>query len=284
MKISYRYLVDPDETREALANFATDGVVGLDTETFWDATTRENHLSLLQLAARSGEVLVIDALSAGIVEARGLIENPAILMAAHNAKFDEGSLKSAAFKPGGLLDTLRLARRALPLKSFSLASVTAHLCGIELDKTYQRSDWRHRPLSREQLDYAALDAQIVLDVYDALADLLKAEGRWEKELERAMVGAKVKREPRAPREATRLIDRPWTPEERKALDRLLAWRTRAAKSVGLPAYFICSERTLEHLVVTRPGSLDGLANIFGLGPTKIARFGAALLEELNRQK
>ncbi|MEP7272231.1 MAG: HRDC domain-containing protein [Acidobacteriota bacterium] len=284
MKISYRYLIDPDETREALSVFGIQEVIGLDTETFWDSTTRKNHLSLLQVAAQSGEVLVIDALAAGIMEARGLIENPEILMVAHNAKFDEGSLKSEGFTPHGLVDTLRLSRRSLPLKSFSLASVTAHLYGIELDKTYQRSDWSCRPLSRAQLDYAAHDAQIVLKVYHALSDMLKAEGRWERELERARLDVKPKRVPKHAREAASLIDRPWTPEERKLLDRLQCWRKQAARNLGLPAYFVCPERTLEHLVVSRPEDLDGLSQIFGLGPAKVASFGPALLAELLGQK
>ena len=51
-------------------------VIGLDTETYWDYGERLNRLSLLQLAAPTGEVIVIDALTAGIIEARALIENP----------------------------------------------------------------------------------------------------------------------------------------------------------------------------------------------------------------
>ncbi len=280
MRNSYRYLVDPDDAREALSAFAKHEVIGLDTETFWDSAKRQNHLSLLQLAAPDGEVLVIDALAAGIEEARALLENPAVIMAAHNARFDEGSLKSAGFKPAGLLDTLRLARRALSLKSLSLASVTTHLLGIELDKTYQRSNWRDRPLSRKQLDYAALDARIVLDVYRALADLLKAEGCWEKERDRARLDRRSEREPRPPREQRRLLDRPWTADERGILSHLHTWRSMKAKETRMPDYFICSERTLEHLVVVRPQTLEQLSDIFGLGPVRIARFGLALLEQL----
>ena len=117
----------------------------MDTETFWNFQTRQNRLSLLQLAAPTGEVIVIDALSAGVEEARELIENPEAMMAAHNAKFDDGVLREAGFEVAGLVDTLRLSRRTLRLRSFSLASVSDHLFGVKLDKTYQQSDWRRRP-------------------------------------------------------------------------------------------------------------------------------------------
>jgi ribonuclease D len=70
VKRPYRYLIDPLETREALASLATEDVIGLDTETYWDSETRANHLSLLQVAGRTGEILVIDGVSAAILEAR----------------------------------------------------------------------------------------------------------------------------------------------------------------------------------------------------------------------
>lgn len=280
MKISYRYLIDPDETREALRTFVTQEVIGLDTETFWDSSSGQNHLSLLQIAAPDGVVLVIDGLAAGIEQARPIIEDAGILMVAHNARFDEGSLKSAGFAPAGMVDTLRLARRALSLKSFSLSSVTSHLCGREVDKTYQRSNWRDRPLMRAQLDYAALDARTVLDVYQALEEKLRLEGKWEKEQERARLDRKHKKEPRAPKEQKPLLDRPWTSEERRLLSYLHAWRTAMARTSRLPDYFICSDRTLDHLVVLRPQALDQLEQVFGLGPAKIEKFGSLILEQL----
>lgn len=186
--ISYRYLIDPDEVREALRAFENQPIIGLDTETFWDYTGGKNRLSLLQLAVPTGEVVVIDALTAGIEKARPLIENPQSLMAAHNARFDDGVLRGAGFAVAGLIDTLRLARKALNLHSFSLASVSAHLFGVALDKTQQRSDWRQRPLSRVQLDYAALDAQLALRVYQELEARLGREGRFESEFRRAYLG------------------------------------------------------------------------------------------------
>jgi ribonuclease D len=185
MAASYRYLIDPQHVREALSSFAGQPILGLDTETFFH--NRKNHLSLLQLAAPGGEVVVIDALAAGVEEARCLVESPAVLMAAHNARFDEGVLRQAGFAVAGMVDTLRLSRCSLPLRSFSLASVAEHLFGLTLDKSLQQSDWRRRPLSREQLDYAALDAVVALRVYQELTLRLESEGRLADELGRALI-------------------------------------------------------------------------------------------------
>ena len=50
----------------------------------------------------------------------------------------------------------------------SLRRVCARTIGLQLDKTQQCSDWARRPLEQEQFVYAALDAHILLQVYEAL--------------------------------------------------------------------------------------------------------------------
>lgn len=287
--ISYRYLIDPADVSEALTAFANQPILGLDTETYWDFQTQQNRLSLLQLASPTGEIIVIDALTAGISEARSLIEDPQAMMAAHNARFDDGVLRSFGFAVGGLVDTLRLSRKALSLHSFSLASVSAYLLGVTLDKTQQRSDWRQRPLERIQLDYAALDAQISLLVFQQLATRLQSQGKWEKELENARI--KPPGPPSTPSEAppsrtsskTQKIifePRPLTPRERECVDELRRWRRETAEEAGMPAYMVCQDRTLEHLAIARPKSIDELFSIFGLGAAKIDRYGAEILKRL----
>jgi ribonuclease D len=275
--LPYRYLVDPDEVRALLASFAEQTIIGLDTETFYDFRLQQNRLSLLQLAAPTGEVVVIDGLSAGIHAARALIENPQVWMAAHNARFDDGVLRSFGFEPVGFVDTLRLARRTLRLDSFGLASVAQHLLGLPLDKTYQRSDWRKRPLSRAQLDYAALDAQVALQVYQQLTDKLSAQGRLESELRRARLKNPVAESAEQPAKTSGPALRPLTGEERVLFDRLVDWRKAQAQSEHLPLYMICPDKTLEHLAITRPSSLEELIRIFGLGPARIAKYGAQML-------
>jgi len=283
LDITYRYLIDPDEVREALAAFANQPVIGLDTETFHDYAAKQNRLSLLQLAAPTGEVVVIDALAAGIDRARPLIEDPRAMMAAHNARFDDGVLRGAGFAAEGLVDTLRLARKTLKLQSFSLASVSQHLFGLTMDKTQQRSDWRRRPLSRIQLDYAALDARIALRVFQELAERLQSEGRWEKELRWARVGPK--KEARDPKECSSpkrpgIQLRPLSTEERQLAASLERWRWEKARAARLPLYMICLDKTIEHLAIERPDTLEALAGIYGLGPAKIAKYGAELLERM----
>lgn len=281
--ISFQYLIDPNDVREALADFVNQPVIGLDTETFFERDSGQNRLSLLQLASPTGRVVVIDGLAAGIESARSLIEDPNALMAAHNARFDEGVLIRNGFDAKGFVDTLKLSRRTLTLHSHSLASVAGHLFGLSLDKQFQMSDWQRRPLSREQLRYAAMDAVVALDLYRELAARLESEGRWPAELRRAMLKPPPLEGDELPVKRRRkpAIDlRPLTSEERRLAEKLAAWREQEATRERLPLYMICHDKTLDHLAIVRPRSIEALSTIYGLGPTRIAKYGAELLQIL----
>jgi ATP-dependent DNA helicase RecQ len=60
--------------------------------------------------------------------------------------------------------------------------------------------------------------------------------------------------------------------------RLRSWRKEQAHAVGLPSFFIFSDSVLRDIVLTAPASLADLRAIRGLGPDKLDRFGAAVLE------
>ena len=282
-KPNYRFITETAEARGALDCFPLETILGLDTETYWDVAANHSRVSLVQVAPTVGEVLVIDALAVDVEILRPLIESPTVRMVAHNAGFDERMLIGAGFRPASFVDTLRLARSALRLPSYSLASVTQHLFGIELDKSYQKSNWRRRPLTRAQLDYAAMDAYITLRVYEELRSILVEKGRFEIALRAATLAASTgdaatprKRRPPLP------PLRPLSSEERQKLRQLKKWRLEKSFDEHVPAYMICPDRTLEHLVIEKPATLEALNAIHGLGASRIARYGAELLEALRQ--
>lgn len=283
-KAPYRLITDAEEARAALSSLQQETIVGLDTETYWETSVNRSRVSLVQIAPRAGDVLVFDLFAVDVEILRPLIESPAVTMTAHNARFDEAMLAGAGLRPAGFVDTLRLARSALRLPSYSLAGVSAHLFGIELDKSYQKSNWKRRPLSRGQLQYAASDAIITLRVYEELERILTKQGRFEAALRSATLeasGGEQTREPRK-RRAPQPPPRPLTAEEKRAVKLLKKWRLEKSFAEHVPAYMICPDRTLEHLVLDRPTTLEALNAIHGLGASKISRFGAELLEELKR--
>ncbi|MEX2032633.1 MAG: HRDC domain-containing protein, partial [Dehalococcoidia bacterium] len=58
---------------------------------------------------------------------------------------------------------------------------------------------------------------------------------------------------------------------------LRAWRSERAKAEGLPAYTVFSDRTLRELVAVRPRNVHALLGIWGLGESRVERFGPDLV-------
>ncbi len=81
----------------------------------------------------------------------------------------------------------------------------------------------------------------------------------------------------APRERERAA--PVT-SDNPAFDALREWRKSEARAQGVPAYVIFHDRTLAEIAERMPAGLDDLAEVPGVGATKLDRYGDAVLEVL----
>ena len=70
--------------------------------------------------------------------------------------------------------------------------------------------------------------------------------------------------------------RTWTP----AGERLRAWRLERARQDGVPAYVVFHDDVLHAIADAKPSSLGELSQIAGVGPTKLERYGSAVLAVL----
>ena len=61
-------------------------------------------------------------------------------------------------------------------------------------------------------------------------------------------------------------------------DRLRAWRMEQARERAVPAYVIFHDTTLREIALTRPTTLDELAQMQGMGRKKLEHYGPMLLE------
>jgi len=58
---------------------------------------------------------------------------------------------------------------------------------------------------------------------------------------------------------------------------LRTWRVATAKKAKVPPYVIGSDRTLREIAMTRPTNESELAQVHGIGPAKIEKYGEAIL-------
>jgi ATP-dependent DNA helicase RecQ len=71
-----------------------------------------------------------------------------------------------------------------------------------------------------------------------------------------------------------------TAEQEAVFERLRAWRGATAKEQSVPAYVVFHDATLRAIAVAPPSSLPELAGISGVGESKLAKYGASILELL----
>lgn len=139
--------------------------IGLDVET----TIQNRTLCLIQVATSSGTYL-LDALELSDLSPLGeVFGEPSVVKVIHNANFERSVLERYGVPLDGVVDTLRVSRRLRGSKidgGHSLKSVCARELGVQLDKSEQVSDWSQRPLSERQVAYAALDAEVLLRLFE----------------------------------------------------------------------------------------------------------------------
>ena len=87
---------------------------------------------------------------------------------AHNAVFDLGWLQEHDIYPNGLVRCSMIASRLLtngiPQVKHGLADVALRHLNREVSKEQQRSDWSLEKLTKEQLEYAATDIEVLLEL------------------------------------------------------------------------------------------------------------------------
>jgi ATP-dependent DNA helicase RecQ len=178
---------------------------------------------------------------------------------------------------------------------FGAAHVSNVLCGSDSEQVTSRGHQRlstfgllrEAPAAEvrgyiEQLTAAGLLRQTdepypVLALTEAGVSLLK-DGA-------AYPGLSLARQRRVVKEARgdrRRGGPPITAGDEDLFERLRAVRLRLARARNVPPYVIFHDTTLRELARVKPGSVDELGGIYGIGASKAARFGQAFVEEILR--
>jgi ATP-dependent DNA helicase RecQ len=109
---------------------------------------------------------------------------------------------------------------------------------------------------------------------------LTASGR-EVMLSRAPARIVLPSEPRRASSSRRRAPAEELPDAyRPIFEKLRAHRAEVARAHGVPPYVVAHDRTLVELAIHRPRTLEALAGIFGLGPSRIEQYGERLLRAL----
>jgi ribonuclease D len=151
--------------------------IGIDTE-FVSEDTFRPELCLVQVAT-DHELAVIDPYRVkNLTSFWQILSEGAHTTIAHAAREELNfSLLSCHRPPANLFDTQIAAGLTSSEYPSSYGSVVTRFLGTQAAKGEQRTDWRRRPLSEAQIDYALEDVRYLLPLHDVLQRLLEKHRR-----------------------------------------------------------------------------------------------------------
>jgi ribonuclease D len=224
---------------------------GLDAE-FHGESSYFPRLAVLQVATPT-RAAVVDATLVDVSPLRPVLEGPG-LMVAHAGEQDlQVLLRATGAIPARMLDT-QIAAGFLGFGSPSLLKLVSELLGVRLEKGARMSDWFKRPLTPEQITYAAADVLHLLDLRAVLEERLTAVGRLKWAYEESERHRRV-RQPDVTATWWRVKGfRQLRGKSRGVAQELAAWRERAAMAADKPARRILADEALMLLAERPPRS------------------------------
>lgn len=211
-----------------------------------------------------------------------LFASPDILKIFHAATSDMGEFRREyGWTFTNVFDT-HLAARYLQHEGCSLMALVQHYAGVQLEKKEQKSNWRKRPLTRSQLDYAHLDTVFLFGIMEKMIERLKARDLLEEYTAEMEWTCRHFEEQEAEKNegpawlrvngAARL-----SPVERGRFKQVHELREERARKENIAPFRLVSNRSLFQIVQELPESTEELVE-YGLHPVFLQRDGFRLLE------
>ncbi len=262
------------------------GFVALDTE-FVRERTYYPKLCLLQVA-NDEHIACIDPLRIGdLSPLLDLIADTSVEKILHSARQDlEVIYQSTARIPTPIFDTQVAASLVGHDLQTGYAAVVEALLGVKLSKAHTRADWARRPLSREQVQYAADDVKYLVPVYHRLRDELVRLGRLEWLRQEVTHLTDRSLYVVSPQEAWKKIKGAgkFNGQELRAIEGLADWRERRAVAKNRPRQWVLKDPVILEFARALPETREELRAISGMPEFVVRECSQELLAIAERAK
>ena len=283
-------LATSEQIAQAAAQARVAGRFGIDTEFMSEGRYRAL-LCLVQVSVDNpqpgGEplILLIDSLTdVDVTPLARLVGDPEFEVVLHAGRQDVAILRRAWHtEVNNIFDTQIAAGFAGASAQAGYGNLLGAVLGLRVGKTASYTRWDARPLTGEQLGYAAEDVVHLLTLADEIRRRLELSERleWAQEECRRLESATDERDPEAAWERLPRVGQ-LDPRARAVARELAAWRERTASEADRPVGSIVADPALVELAKRKPTGVEGLEQIRGLHPPVIKRRGAAILEAIAR--
>ncbi|MEA2171954.1 MAG: ribonuclease [Solirubrobacteraceae bacterium] len=259
------------------------GRFGIDTEFMPEGRYRPL-LCLVQIVVGE-EIVILDPLAGPFWDPAPLAEclaDPAVEVVLHAGRQDVALLRRQwRTDVTNVFDTQVAAGFAGMSAQAGYLGLLQDVLRIRLSKSASFTRWDARPLTDEQLKYAAEDVEHLLPLTDELQRRLIERGRleWAREECRPIAEATDERDPlqvwrRLPR-STGLDAR-----ERAVAQALAAWREETAEREDRPVGSILRDPSVVELAKRQPQDRKALGSIRGITPDVLRRRGNDITEAI----
>ena len=278
----FQYIGDQAGLREMLDHLRDSRCISVDLESDSYHHYAEK-IALMQICG-GDSIFILDPLSVDPAPLASLLEERTKEKIFHDVDYDGRMLLTfLGVKPDPIFDTM-IAARILGKEKVGLADLLAEYFGVTADKGFQKADWSRRPLSREMLEYAALDVAHLIELRDILAGEMEEAGRmaWAGE-EFARLVANLDPMPEKKATFSKVKGaRDLSPRQLAVLQKLLEWRERKARSMDLPTFKVIGTERLLKIAQLRPRGRRELDRSGILSERQSARFGADILRAVQK--
>jgi ribonuclease D len=274
------FVSGPDALEDLGRRLSVEPVVALDTESNSFHAYRER-VCLIQISI-PGADFIVDPIAVDVGPLGAVLGGERELVL-HGADYDVRCLRREyGWDLGRIFDTMVAARR-LGSKELGLAALVQANFGVRLTKEHQRADWARRPLTREQLRYAAMDTHFLLPLHASLSGSLRERGMEEevrREFDR-IAAAKAHARVFDPEGWRKLKGaRDLDAEGKKVLRALWIAREARASALDRPPFKVVPETAMVELARTRPHDEHRVRAVPGITPRVMEQAGEAILGAL----
>lgn len=281
-----QFVDTPEQLHDLCQQIATVPWVALDTE-FLREKTYYPKFCLLQIATPDWVACVDPLVLTDLNELLDALYRPTLLKVFHSCRQDlEIFFQLRGSVPQPIFDT----QLAAPLLGFQdntgYAMLVSSFLNINLNKAYTRTDWSIRPLSAEQINYAAEDVIYLAQIYQKIIKQLDDLGRlnWLKDDFEQLNDPELYQ--MDPENAWFRIKgkNKLTGRQLSIVQALSLWRERIAQQENRPRNWLMRDDLLIEFAKLQPDSIEALAGIRGVHEKIVYRYGKVLIQLLTEAK
>src|ERR1700744_1780581 len=252
------------------------GRLGIDTEFMSEGRYRAL-LCLVQVAVEGAgpeepPIVLIDSLTdVDVTPFAALLGDPSIEVVLHAGRQDVAILRRAWHTEiNNIFDTQIAAGFAGGSAQAGYGNLLGSVLGLRVGKTASYTRWDARPLTPEQLGYAAEDVVHLLALADEIRRRLGSSGRraGARGEGRRLESAADERDPATAWERLPRVGQ-LDPRSRAVARELAAWRERTASEEDRPVGSVLADPALVELAKRHPSNVGALEQIRGIHPSGI---------------